>query len=187
MSHTNKGIYMPLGMEGFELCHPIHEEDFEKINIEINGKSKVNEWDPVSMELIQKENGKPLYFSDSPWLGAHAMIFREKSLPSIREMMTRCGEFLPLECQGQNLVIYNPGQVDGALDEAESSILRFSDGGIMLIREYKFFEKNIEGVDIFKIPNMRVSPTFLSHRFVAEWNKNGLKGLEFKQVWRFPV
>lgn len=38
-------------------------------------------------------------------------------------------------------------------------------------------------IDIFKIPNLRVSPTFLSQRFVDRWKASGLTGLEFEQVW----
>ena len=35
----------------------------------------------------------------------------------------------------------------------------------------------------FKIPNLRVSPTFVGERFVELWNSAGLKGLDFKKVW----
>jgi len=37
--------------------------------------------------------------------------------------------------------------------------------------------------EIFKIPSLRVSPTFVSHRFVDRWKESGLTGLEFERVW----
>lgn len=55
-----------------------------------------------------------------------------------------------------------------------------------MIQRYAFRADVIGEVAVFKIPNLRVSPTYLSQRFVDRWKASGLQGLEFREVWR-PV
>ena len=76
-------------------------------------------------------------------------------------------------------------QIDGTPRQA-STVWRFDDGRISYIRKYAFRASVIQGVDIFKIPNLRAEPTFVSHRFVDLWKKSRLKGLEFTQRWASP-
>jgi len=82
--------------------------------------------------------------------------------------------------------MYNPTRVIDALDEDASSVLRFSGGRIMRINRHVFRPEVVKGIDVFKIPNLRVSPTYVSQRFGDLWNSADLKGLEFKQVWARP-
>lgn len=180
------GIYTPLGLDGFELCHPLSQDDFERINLEVNGTPRQSNWKPIPMRLVRSDKGQELIESDSPWLGAHALIFRTTAVDSMGPILREHGELLSLACSEAKVWIYNPTQLVGALDEAASSILRFNDGKIMLIQRYVFRADVVRGIDIFKIPNLRVSPTFLSHRFVDRWNESGLTGVEFKQVWASP-
>jgi hypothetical protein len=184
MKKAGMGIYLPVGADGFELCHPVSEENFEKINREIDGTTKSSSWTPMSVQLVKKDRGMSLNTSNAPWLGAHALIFRAESIPCVQDMLLNHGELLPLACRDENLFVYNVTNKIDALDEVASSLQRFGDGRVMFIKNYSFFDRVVEGIDIFKIPNLRVSPTFLSHRFVDKWNESGQKGLEFKQVWK---
>ena len=181
MSHT--AIYVPEGLDGYEYCHPINTDDFENIHIEISGSRRHTMWRPIAMRLIRDDQGRKLASSDSPWLGNHALIFRSNVVCALGAFLQRYGELLPLSCKDANLSIYNPTCVVDALDETASSATRFSSGRVMLIKRYVFRSDVISGIDIFKIPDLRVSPTFVSQRFVDLWNSHGLKGLEFKLVW----
>lgn len=180
------GIYTPLGLDGYELCHPVKQDDFETINVEVNGVSRQASWRPIPMRLVREDGKQKLAMSDSPWLGAHALIFRPNVVAALGQMLRENGELLPIECSEADLTIYNPTRVIDALNEAASSVLRFSGGRIMMIQRYVFHIEVIGEIDVFKIPNLRVSPTFLSHRFVDRWEASGLKGLEFKRVWLLP-
>ncbi|NUQ78113.1 MAG: hypothetical protein HUU21_31665, partial [Polyangiaceae bacterium] len=120
------------------------------------------------------------------WLGAYALIFRRSAIEALGPMLREHGELLPLECPEAELWVYNPTRVIDALDEEASTIERFKSGRIMGIKRYVFKAHLIEGVDIFKLPNLRGHSTFVSHRFVDLWNESGLKGLEFTPVWSFP-
>lgn len=176
-------VYTPLSIHGYELCHPINEADFETINKQINGEHRQTTWKPISAKIITKDQGQKLVLSDSPWLGSHALIFRSSAIEILGEILKKHGELLDLHCTGADISIYNPTMVLDALDESESSVLRFENGRLMRINRYALRDV-IKGVHIFKIPNLRVSPTFVSDCFVESWKSSGLKGLEFKKVWK---
>lgn len=180
---STPGIYTPLGTDGCELCHPIHQVDFERINVWIDGTARQASWKLIQMRIVREDEGKSLAPSDSPWLGSHALIFRSSVLDVLGALLRRYGEVLPVSCHDADLWIYNPTNVIDALDEISSSVLRFDDGRIMMIQRYAFRPDVVADHEIFKIPSLRVSPTFVSHRFVDRWKESGLTGLEFKQVW----
>jgi hypothetical protein len=180
---THSGIYTPLGAEDCELCHPVDKKDFEQINISIDGTARQASWKPIRMRLIRQDEGRNLAYSDSPWLGSHAIIFRSSVLDTLGHLLQRYGEVLPVLCSGVDLWIFNPTNVIDALDEAASSVIHFGSGRIMMVERYVFKSDVVAGNEIFKIPLLRVSPTFVSHEFVDCWKESGLTGLEFKQVW----
>jgi hypothetical protein len=176
-------IYVPLPAADAELCHPVDGDDFERINVTINGVPRAAEWVPLRMQLIGMDEGRPLSESDSPWLGSHALIFRPKAIQALGPMLSDHGELLPLQCPTAEVSIFNPTRVVDVLDEAASQVLRFKSGKIMGVRKYAFRPEPLDGVHAFKIPNLRVSPTFVSESFVATWRSAGLRGLEFRLVW----
>jgi len=180
---STAGVYEPTGMDAFELCHPVSRDDFERVIVEIDGTPRQSSWRPMPVALIHEDRGRRLSAADSPWHGEHALVFRPRVIDVLGPLLRQYGELLPLLCQEAELVMYNPTQVIDALDEDQSSIWRFSDGSIMWIQRYAFRAEVIGDIDVFKIPNKRASPTFLSERFVDRWKASGLTGLEFKQVW----
>lgn len=180
---SRPGVYTPLGTDGNELCHPINPADFERINTLINGTARQAGWKPIRMQIIREDEGKNLSYSDSPWLGSHALIFRSSVLETTSLLLERYGEVLPVSCPDVDLWVFNPTTVVDALDDEASSVLRFGDGKIMMIERYVFQAEMIADNDVFKTPSLRVSPTFVNHRFVDRWKESGLTGLEFKQVW----
>ena len=176
-------IYEPISCDNYELCHPIDPDDFETINVQINGESREADWIPISVRLIREDEGRKLLPSDSPWLGEHALIFKSQAIDALGPLLREYGELLPLLYNNAQLVVFNPTRVVDALDEEASSVLRFNSGRIMQVNRYVFYPGPIRGGHVFKIPNFRVSPTFVSQDFVDRWNVAGLKGLEFEPVW----
>lgn len=175
-------IYRPLGEEPSELCHPIDEDDFETIVVLCDGTPRRATWKPLAVELIHEDRGRQLLPSDSPWLGSNSLIFRPSAVDALGHLLDAYGELLPLACSEADLFLYNVTRVIDALDQRASTIHRFDDGGLW-IKRYVFRPGAIDGVDVFKIPDLRASPTFVSHRFVDRWLDAGLRGLEFTPVW----
>jgi hypothetical protein len=176
-------VYEPERAEGFEFCYPGRGEDFETLNITIDGTPRHGTWRSPPMRLVRKDEGKRLAESDSPWLGSHALIFRRHALGELEALLLSYGELLPVACSEADLVIFNATRVLNALDEQASGIERLSSGRIMRITRHVFRPEVISGVDIFKIPNLRVSPTYVSERFVERVKATGLRGLIFNKVW----
>jgi hypothetical protein len=176
-------VLMPLGLEDFELCHPIDKDDFETINVLMNGESREGSWNPLRVRLVHTDRGKKLLHSDSPWLGAHALIFRQAAVEALGPTLRKYGELLPLACSEGNLFVFNPTSIVDALDEIASSLLRFGSGRIMKVNRYVFRPAAIGEIPIFKIPNLRVSPTFVCQEIAELWERAGLTGLEFIPIW----
>jgi hypothetical protein len=176
-------LYVPRQAGGFEFCHPERSSDFQTIKLLIDGTPRGSTWRPISMRLIDEEHGESLARSDSPWLGPHALIFREAAIEVLGPMLREYGELPPLSCADAKLYVFNATRVVDALDEQASSIARFSSGRIMYVSRYAFRPESTAGIEIFKIPNLLASPTFVSGRFVQLWTTSGLRGLVFKKVW----
>jgi len=176
-------IYTPSSPDDYDLCHPLRQEDFDLINVLINGTPRLEVWKPIPMQIIHEDEGRNFSKSDSPWLGGQALIFRTRAVDALGSLLREYGELLPLLCDEADVMIYNPTRLLDALDEDASSVLRFNGGRVMQINKYVFRPEVIGFSDIFKIPNLRVSPTFVSQRFVDLWNSAELKGLEFRLVW----
>lgn len=176
-------VYKPAPVDGFELCHPERPEMFETLNDQINGTPRESNWQGISVRLIHEDEGKKLLTSDSPWFGSHALIFRQAAIDAIGAFLCEYGELLPLTCSEAELFVFNPTRVVDALDHGASTVDRFSTGRLMRVTRYAFRANVIADVDIFKIPDLRVSPTFVSRRFVESWISAGLVGLAFTKIW----
>ena len=74
-------------------------------------------------------------------------------------------------------------RVVDALVEDESDVLRFRGGRIFGVANYEFRADALRGLGIFKVPNLRVSPTFVGGGFIELWLRSNLKGLKFEKIW----
>lgn len=178
-------VYLPHHEEGYEYCHPTNPDNYDTFRFQIDGARRSNTWSPVPMHLVREaDEGKSRLASDSPWLGTHSLIFRQSAIEKLGALLREYGELLPLSCPGTEIMVFNPTRVIDALDEEASSVERYkSSGRIMRITHYAFRPDIVAGVDIFKIPNQRVSSTYVGDRFVQLWNSSGLVGLRFKRIW----
>jgi hypothetical protein len=175
-------IYQINGSNRCELCHPEDENDFGTIVNLIDGTERRQTWTPIKMRIIKEDEGKHLRESDSPWLGQWALMFRPRAVNALSSLLEANGELLPLAVANAELEIYNPRHVVDALDEDESELSRVN-GHISPILKHVFKPGVIRNLPIFKISNLRVSPTFVDQSFVSLWRASGLKGLDFTQVW----
>ena len=176
-------FFIPIGQEEVEMCQPRGPSGFKSIRLLINGLPKVDEWVPLPMELIHEDEGKALKYSSSPWLGSHALILRPECLNVIGQDLKSRSELLPIDCPEAEVYFCNPMNIANAFDEQASTIKRFDGGGIKFIETFNFNKEVVRDIHIFKIPNMRVSPTFVSEEFVDHWCESSLTGLDFELVW----
>ncbi|HEV8580065.1 MAG TPA: DUF1629 domain-containing protein [Thermoanaerobaculia bacterium] len=176
-------IFTVLPSEDAELCHPV-DWKFRRLTSRLNGEPRGETWTPPVMELIHEDEGRRLSESDSPWLGSDALIFRPRAVAALGQLLRDNGELLPLVCPEAELWLFNVTNVIDALDQEASQIVRFEDGCIMWIKRHVFRPEILRGENVFKLHGPRVSETFVSDRFVQQWKSSGLKGVEFREVWR---
>lgn len=176
-------IYSINGASGYELCHPVDQRDFETIYAGVTGETRIANWKPLAMKIIRVDEGRALAESDSPWLGSHALMFRSPACEALVPMLRRNGELLPVNCGDASVNMLNVTNVLDALDEEASDVRRFSNGRLMRVSRHVFRPEVVGTVDMFKIRNMRVSPTFATQRFVDAWRGAGLRGLDFVLLW----
>ncbi len=178
-------VFKPLGEEGHELVHAADDRDYETMNVAVNGTPRAATWKPIAVRLVTTgDDGEPLRESDAPWLSANAFVLRRRAAEALAPALRGHWELLPLSCPTADLVVANPLHLVDALDEASSKVQRFKDDNrIFIISKHVFFPERIQGLPIFKIPQLRVSPSYVTEPFVAAWKAAGLRGLTFKQVW----
>jgi hypothetical protein len=109
---------------------------------------------------------------------------KRKVVDAIGSFLRDYGELLPLRCNEAELCVYNPTIVLDALDEQASELDRLDTGLLYRIRRHVFRPDVIDGVDIFKISNIRSSPVFFGDRAVKIWKDAGITGIDFIEVWR---
>lgn len=180
MTHA---VYVPRSAEAYELCQPCQKDDYERINVMLDGTPRAGSWAPIAVRIVHEDGGQSLEESDSPWLGSHALVLRPRALEQVRQLLSSRDEVLPLLCDEAVLHILNPMCLETALDEAASTVWRLKSGRIARISRHVFRVPEVQGRHAFKIQSLRVSPTYVSGDFVRLWRNAGLRGLEFDEVW----
>jgi hypothetical protein len=175
-------VYQPLGIENGQLAHPVNSGDYETVHALVNGTARASTWRPLAFQLISSDEGVQLTPVDFPWFGSNALVFRQRALEALMPLLRQHGEFLPLASKPK-LWIFNPTRVIDAFDQSASNVSRFSDGRIMLIHAHAFKPHMLTDSLVFKIPDLRVSPTFFTHLLVQQVQSLGLTGLQFNLIW----
>jgi hypothetical protein len=175
-------VYEPVGSEGYELCQPKVSSDFLIISALIHGDRLEGDQLPAMQIIREDEKGEDRLRSDAPWLGGHALVFRESVSNSLKRLLgsAKLYEFI---CDSERLFLCDPPLVENAVIQDKSIINRFSDGRIMQIKKYVFNPEVLRGQCIFKINEMRISPTFVTQEFIDFWMSNKLAGLDFNLLW----
>ncbi|MBT9519294.1 MAG: hypothetical protein IV101_00240 [Dechloromonas sp.] len=175
-------VYKPIGSEGYELCQPAVSSDFLIISSMIHGDPLEGDRLPLMQIIREDEKGKEYLRSDAPWLGGHALVFRDSVSNNLKELLGSA-KLYEFTCDSERLVLCDPPVVENAVIQDQSEIDRFSDGRIMQIRNYVFNPATLRDRCFFKINEMRVSPTFVTQEFVDFWVSNKFVGLDFNLLW----
>ena len=79
-------IYEPLVGEGYEWVNCIDDADYE-IFWGFDGSTRADDWRPVKVRRVRADNRQAFNRSDFPWLGAHALVMRRRSLEELRDLL----------------------------------------------------------------------------------------------------
>ncbi|RUW60535.1 DUF1629 domain-containing protein [Mesorhizobium sp. M7A.F.Ca.US.008.03.1.1] len=178
-------IYVLSVVEGQEWVLPRQADDYQLFSTLFGRKQ--TQWHPPEMEILREhDDGTLRQHSDFPWLGEHVLMLRARALKVLRPTLEPYGEFLPLRAD-EPISLFNVTTVIDALDEERSKIVRFDDGGIMVIESLVLRADAIGGTEIFKLPEradgVRVSDIYLQETIVRRIGALGLKGIAFNMAW----
>lgn len=120
---------------------------------------------------------------DTPGLSTHIPVFNSKAVEILADFLEPNGELLPITCDGERLFVFNVTRVVDALDEDNSELKLFSDGEIMDVVGFSFFEEKLSGMTVFKIPQLIRMDVFVTDPFVERVEAAKLKGFKFRLVW----
>jgi hypothetical protein len=105
-----------------------------------------------------------------------------KAVEVFRPILEPYVEFLPLRTEVGDYFALNVEFLD-CLDVIHSVIKRAeSDGSIMGVDKYAFFQDRIEDVHMFRVTELGLSRLLVSNSFREVYEKNNLKGLLFYPV-----
>lgn len=93
------------------------------------------------------------------------------------------GQWLALECDEASYWLFNITNLIDALDEPQSELVRFTDGGIMRIARFGFHPKPLVGQLIFKVPQRAGMYNLVTQDFVDLVHKHRLTGFSFRLLW----
>jgi len=68
------------------------------------------------------------------------------------------------------------------VDYENSEIQGYESGAIMRFKKYVIHKELLQGIHIFKIPDLRNSEVFVSEEFVNRVQENQLEGFEFIEI-----
>jgi hypothetical protein len=111
------------------------------------------------------------------------VAFTPKAVKALSDFLEPNGELIKIRCQKDTLFLYNVTRLLDALDEDNCDVKRFDDGRIWDITRYSFFEDRLAGVVIFKLPQWRLGPPYVTDPFVQRVRETALKGFRFQLVW----
>lgn len=180
-------IYEPVSRLDHEFCELCDVPPGELKSRGLLDRNRNLPWEPPSVEIVAvDELGCRLKYSDIMLAGPMSalLVVRGSALANCGNFLRETGELRPLRCEQGEVYLFNPNSMVGALDESRSLVWRHDDGRLMSIRRYIFVATRLESIDVFRIPNLSISPLFFSDRAIGRLQSAGLQlGISFMEVW----
>ncbi|MFL5612996.1 MAG: imm11 family protein [Gemmatimonadaceae bacterium] len=151
------------------------------INTAFDGRPLANNWTPVQMQVADQDDSCA-ELADYALLGT-VPVFSAAAVDVLLDLLRPNGELLPLRYPRKEYMAYNVTRVTDALDEQQSSVIRFTTGRVMSITKYVFNEEALINAPIFKITQLPLAYVFVSDVFVKRIQESSLTGFIFRPTW----
>lgn len=158
--------------------YPVNESDVRKTTSGFRGKPMKSTWIPIAVEPWDIARVDLVLdfidFGSSP-------TFSARAIKLLGEVLSECGEILPLESGFGDFYMLNVTNLADALDEDKSDIQRLPSGIATHANKYAFQQNKLPGNPIFKVP-LFTARTFYTSEFVNLVAQTDLKGFEFTEL-----
>lgn len=147
---------------------------------EFDGRSMAEKWEPPAVKAADQKD-------EAATLGDYALlgtipVFSARAVDALGDLLRPNGELLPLLYSRGDVYAYNVTTVVDALDPAASRVTRFADGAVMWIDQYVFKQELLDGIAIFKIPELPRGYVFLTESFAERVTTMALAGIECRRL-----
>lgn len=150
------------------------------------GTSVAADWRPLRVELIatlgEEDEADPPVLTDCPYLGAVQLLLSARARDALAPLLEPEGEFLPVDAAFGTYWIYNCLRSLEALEETQSAVERFPDGGIKRIARHELRPEVIGQHAIFHLQG-KTGIYYATDRMAAAVERAGLTGFVFTEVW----
>lgn len=146
-----------------------------------DGRSLRSSWEPLSITAADEDDATA-EMADFALLGTIPIV-SERAVEVLRDLTLRCCEILPLVYSRQAYFALNVMTVVDALDEKRSTLTRLPSGAVMSVQEYVFHPDRLNGVVIFRIPQLLRAYVFVTQHFVDRVRRARLTGFRFTELW----
>jgi hypothetical protein len=161
----------------------VGDADFDALN-STDLQSRVSSSWRLQVRLMRKdERGAPLRDSGLLWLSSHVLAMTAVVRDVVGPVLEDQGVFARLRSDDGDFWMFVPDVCD-ALNEAGSSVTRFSGGRVMYVSRYDFHPDRLVGRTAFRIPQLPKGPLFCTQRVVDALSTEN--GVGFPQVWPAP-
>jgi hypothetical protein len=80
------------------------------------------------------------------------LVLNTRAASVLGSLLQESGDLLPLDCESQELWMFNATRVVDALDEERTAIVRDSLGGLMFVERYVFRPSVVSGLSALSLP-----------------------------------
>lgn len=177
-------IYEPWTADGYQLLLP--DDEFRTVRAPLEavpGCPAGDRWKIPRVQLIKEDVGRPLLPADLPKYSTDVMAVNTKARTALEGIVSADVEFLPLDCDEEDLWLLHPWRLVDALDLTKCDVKLFSSGRIMAVTRYFFQEDKIRGLTCFMVPQL-AGQMFVNDAVVAAVRGAELTGMTFRKLWQ---
>jgi hypothetical protein len=176
-------IHVPVGSQVHQWLQCVGDADFDALNSTDLQSRVSSSWRLRVRLIVENERGAPLRDSGLLWLSSHVLAMTAVVRDAVGTVLEGQGVFARLGSDDGDFWMFVPDVCD-ALNEAGSSVTRFSSGRVMYVSRYDFYPDRLLGRTAFRIPQLPKGPLFCSQRVVDALS--GESGVGFQLVWSAP-
>lgn len=154
------------------------------LNFQLLRGLSVSQWSPFDVTIVDRdEKNQPLLKADILSVRLNStFIMNNKAMLALKDILCCYGSMLEVKSNDVSLWMYYVSNFVDALDTKKSDIFCSENGTILMIRRHVFMDEAISRHQIFKIPNMRLSPIFFTKDIIDIVEEKKIRGFGFKKV-----
>ena len=165
----------PDGSEPFRAVTLKDRSKIHEFKQQFEGRRLAASWQPVRARVVEDPRA-----THADYRELLAPTFSARAVEVLGDMLERCGEILPLDCEGGDYVIYNVLALSDALDVEASEVERYGrESGPMAVRR-AVFRGDLLKEPIFKVREEPFVQVYVTDEFVDRVVGAGLTGFDFR-------